>query len=238
MVARETSLSLEISAALDAAGIGADDASTQRVAGFARIILDEAIPRGFVGPKEADRLIPRHIVESAALSVFLQADERLVDVGSGAGLPGLVLACLGWEIVLIEVTEKRVAFLEECVARLGLDRVSVRSARAEDAGHSDLRASADAVVARALAAPPVALELCLPLVREGGRVLIATTPAAGQGSDLGAVADQLGGAPPRWEDLSVPGADPPRCVMIVDKVHQTPDRFPRRAGVPKRRPLG
>jgi 16S rRNA (guanine527-N7)-methyltransferase len=237
MVARETSLLEEITRVFSAAGIRADPARIDQVTAFAGILLDEALPAGFIGPHEADRLVGRHLVESAALAVHL-ADGLVIDVGSGAGLPGLVLACLGREVVLIESLEKRATFLGSAIGQLGMDRVSVRNVRAEDAGRSDLRASAGSVVARALAAPPVALELCLPLARVGGRVLLATTPEAVEDVAVAKAAEVLGGGPPAWATLSVPGADPPRCVMIVDKVHQTPDRFPRRAGVPKRRPLG
>lgn len=233
MVARETS----IAEALANAGAATDRLALDRLSAYTQLLLEKALPLGFIGPHEGDRLVSRHIAESAALVPFLPSGGRVVDVGSGAGLPGLVLACLGWSIDMIETNEKRAAFLEDAVGRLGVD-ARVHNARAEDIGHTDLRGSADAAVARALAPPPVALELCLPLVRLEGRVLLLTTPDATKGTDLGAVAEQLGGGDQEWRELAVPGADPPRCVMIVKKFRPTPDRFPRRAGVPKRRPLG
>src|SRR3712207_2884243 len=110
MVTRETPLSEEIARSFGQAGIHASDEALARVAAYAQVLLDEALPLGFIGPQEADRLVPRHITESAALSLFLAPGERVIDVGSGAGLPGLVVACLRWEMVLVESLEKRATF--------------------------------------------------------------------------------------------------------------------------------
>ena len=237
MVARETYALEEVSEALAAADVPATQEALERLTAYTGILLQEAIPLGFVGPQEADRLLTRHIVESAVLSHFIEPGDRVVDVGSGAGLPGLVLACLGWRVDLVEVTEKRAAFLDSAIQRLGVDG-HVHNVRAEDAGRSELRESADVVLARALAAPGVALELCVPLARVGGRVLIPATEDPSREAALVRVASQLGGGSPIWEELPVPGVDPPRYVMMVDKVRPTTDAFPRRPGVPKRRPLG
>ncbi len=232
------------------AGLATDPQAIARLEAYTGILLQEAIPQGFLGPREADRVLPRHVLESAALAPLLpdsdvppgaghgSADRApIVDIGSGAGLPGLVLACLGWRVTLVESLEKRATFLRDVIRRLDV-RADVRHARAEDAGRSDLRESARAVLARALAEPAVALELCLPFARVGGTVLIPATHDPTSDERLHRVAEALGGAPPRWKELSVPGADPQRCVMIVDKSHPTAERYPRRPGVPKRRPLG
>lgn len=233
MVARETSLSDSLSAA----GVPAPPGAVDKLSILSDLLLTEAVPEGYIGPHEASRLLPRHIVESACLSRFLEADEELIDVGSGAGLPGLVLACLGWPLLLIEAMEKRAAFLERAITLLRV-HASVRVGRAEHVGRSDLRESADVVVARALAEPAVALELCSPLVRTGGRVLLPASPRPERATALAEVAQELMCGPPEWKDLAVPGADSTRYVMIVKKFGPTPGRFPRRPGVPKRRPLG
>jgi 16S rRNA (guanine(527)-N(7))-methyltransferase RsmG len=299
MVTRETSLSQ----GLAAIGITASDLAIRRLALLADLLENDAVDLGFLGPNEGRRVISRHLLESAALLPHIP-EGPVIDVGSGAGLPGLVLAALGRTVVLIESQLKRVAFLQRASVELGAD-AQVRHGRAEEQGRGDLRDSADTVVARALAAPAVALELCMPFVRPGGRLLLPTTPAPESGSTIGTregappddesdpaqptpgpadaatptrhadtrvsdpvvyergvdpdraaalpgcdagapvvasgiaeVAELLGGGAVRWEELSVPGADGPRWVMMVDKRYPTPDRFPRRPGVPKRRPLG
>lgn len=245
MVARETSPSSPsagtpgeaLRAGLAALGLDVPEDAASRLEAYTGILLQEAIPQGFLGPNEADRILERHILESAALAPVLPGRTGVTDVGSGAGLPGIVLGCVGRRVTIIEGLEKRARFLHDVAQRLGVT-VDVRFERAEDAGRGDLRGSADAVVARALAEPAVALELCLPLARVGGLVAIPATRRPEEDERFARVATALGGGAPRWEKLSVPGVDPPRYVMIVDKTRPTAERFPRRSGVPKRRPLG
>ncbi|HEX6349790.1 MAG TPA: RsmG family class I SAM-dependent methyltransferase [Candidatus Dormibacteraeota bacterium] len=156
----------------------------------------------------------------------------LVDVGSGGGMPGIPLALARPQlrVTLLEADARKAAFLTHAAARLGLD-LRVVNERAEVAARSPLREAFDAACCRALAALPVALELCLPLVRVGGRLLALTTEEGVAG------AEQLGGGPAQVV------AAPSRLraqgrVVIVPKVAPTPEAFPRRPGVPARRPLG
>ena len=282
MVTRETSLFQ----GLAEMGLAPSDEEIRRLAKLADLLENDAVDLGFLGPNEGQRVVSRHLLEAAALIPLID-DGPVVDVGSGAGLPGLVLAAFGADVVLIDAQAKRADFLRRASSEIGV-AAEVRHARAEDEGHADLREAAGAVVARALAAPATALELCLPFARPGGRFLLLASPeedsvppdvsdgdptdrgdaalsvgraearadvelasvddlTAGTGlrdayapvrRDLRAAARLLGGADPRWMPLSVPGADGPRWVMMVDKRAPTPDRFPRRPGVPKRRPLG
>jgi 16S rRNA (guanine527-N7)-methyltransferase len=232
MVARETSLSQGLSEM----GIQASSGAVGRLAGLTEILATEGIEKGFLGPKEASRILPRHVLESACLLPLLPDEGDIVDVGSGAGLPGLVLAGLGRPVTLVESLERRAEFLRHISTELGLAS-TVICGRAEDVGRSELRDSFSAVVARALADLPVAFELCLPLCRVGGWLAMLASPPEGSGG-LDSISEQLGGAPAEWIERSVPGADGSRWVIIVRKIRPTPERFPRRPGVPKRRPLG
>ena len=163
---------------------------------------------------------------------------KVVDVGSGAGLPGLPLkiARPELELTLIEADQGKAAFLVHACATLGLARVEVVASRAEEAGHDPrLREAFDAAVARALAPLPVLVELCLPLVRVGGRRLSQKT----EGEDPGAAAraiELLGGALAAVH-RSPSGARRTGTVVVIDKVRPTPATYPRRAGVPARKPL-
>jgi 16S rRNA (guanine(527)-N(7))-methyltransferase RsmG len=277
MVTRETS----IRSGLLRMGLPSDDVTVGRLERYAQILEDRAIPRGFLGPNEGPRIVSRHILESAALARVLPADGSLIDVGSGAGLPGAVLACLRpGPTTLLDSLERRAAFLREVIVELGLD-ASVGCSRAEEAARSPLRDSFDVATSRALAVPASALELTSPFVRAGGAAatLVALeepSSGAGQAADpssastegdldpreggagspalghegrgpdaaaalsarLTPVAEQLGCGDVRILPLEVPGADAPRWVMIVNKLRSTPDRFPRRTGIPSRRPLG
>jgi len=163
---------------------------------------------------------------------------RVVDVGSGGGLPGLPLKIMRpeLEMTLVEADRNKAAFLVSACAQLGLAGVEVVDRRAEEVGRDPRHREAfDAAVARAVAPMPVLAELCLPLVRVGGRLLAQKT----ESEDLSVAAramDLLGGAPPivsRAPSHARQGG----TVARVDKVRPTPDAYPRRAGVPARKPL-
>ncbi len=164
--------------------------------------------------------------------------QKVVDVGSGAGLPGLPLkiARPELELTLIEADQGKAAFLVHACATLGLARVEVVARRAEEAGHDPrLREAFDAAVARALAPLPVLAELCLPLVRVGGRLLAQKTEGEDVSSARHAI-EIMGG-----ELLAVmPAPSAGRrvgTVVVIGKLRPTPAVYPRRPGVPARKPL-
>jgi 16S rRNA (guanine527-N7)-methyltransferase len=138
---------------------------------YAEALADAGVVRGLIGPREVPRLWERHLLNCAALTIALSDGERVADVGSGAGLPGLVVAILraDLEVVLLEPLLRRTVFLEEMVAALGLTNVTVRRARAQDC--PDLRGTFDVVTARAVAPLTKLLDWSLPLLRDGGRLL-------------------------------------------------------------------
>jgi len=169
---------------------------------------------------------------------YLSDVTTLVDVGSGGRLPGLPLKIMvpRLQVTLVEADGRKAAFLTQACARLGLPGVRVVGRRAEDAAHDgDLREAFDVAVARALAPMPVLAELCLPFVRVGGRLLAQKT----RDEDVGAAAraiELLGGGPTLVEPAPS-RARSAGVVVVVEKVAPTPGAYPRRAGVPSRRPL-
>lgn len=140
---------------------------------YERLLATDGIEYGLVGPREGDRLWDRHILNSAAISELIAADATVLDVGSGAGLPGIPLALArpDLRVTLLEAQERRVAFLRSCVAELGLVHVEVVRGRAEDPPVQDQVRGADVVTARALAPLDRLARWCLPLVRSGGVIL-------------------------------------------------------------------
>jgi 16S rRNA (guanine527-N7)-methyltransferase len=178
--------------------------------------------------------------DSLVLLDFLpQGPLKVIDVGSGGGLPGLPLrlARPDLALTLLEANQRKAAFLVQAVATLGLSDVEVVARRAEDAGHAARHREAyDFALARALAPMPVLAELCLPFVAVGGRLLAMKTNAAVEAASARAAISRLGG------ELLEIGAAPSTArslgeVVVVEKVRPTPPEFPRRPGVPSRRPL-
>jgi 16S rRNA (guanine527-N7)-methyltransferase len=178
------------------------------------------------------------IADSLVLLDHLGDAEKVVDVGSGGGLPGLPLkiARPRLSMTLVEADQAKAAFLVRTCAALGLRDVEVLARRAEDVGRDpSYREIFDVAVARAVAPMPVLVELCLPLVRVGGRLLAQKTESEDLDAATRAV-ELMGGALNRV----VPAPSSVRhagTVVIVDKLRPTPPAYPRRAGVPSRKPM-
>ncbi|HUA28200.1 MAG TPA: 16S rRNA (guanine(527)-N(7))-methyltransferase RsmG [Streptosporangiaceae bacterium] len=137
---------------------------------YADLLAGPGVERGLIGPREAARLWERHIMNCAALAELVPHPSSVIDLGSGAGLPGIVIAILipDARVVLLEPMARRAAFLEECVADLCLPNATVRRGRAEDLAGELV---ADVVVARAVAPMQRLAGLALGLVRPAGLVL-------------------------------------------------------------------
>ncbi|WP_435771933.1 16S rRNA (guanine(527)-N(7))-methyltransferase RsmG [Nocardioides sp. SYSU DS0651] len=187
---------------------------------YAQLLATDGVLRGLIGPREAPRLWERHIVNCALLAPALPAGGSVADVGSGAGLPGIVLALArpDVELTLIEPLLRRTTFLEEVVADLGLDNVTVRRMRA-DALHGEARF--DVVTARAVAPLDGLADWCMPLVAPEGALLAMKGESAE--AEIDAARDHLralGCASPEVEVLGADvdpglGVEPIRVVRIA-----------------------
>jgi 16S rRNA (guanine527-N7)-methyltransferase len=155
---------------------------------YARLLAGPGVERGLIGPHEVFRLWDRHLLNSAAIAELVPRPSTVVDIGSGAGLPGIVLALLlpDCEITLLEPMLRRTAFLHQCVDALGLANAKVSRGRAEDAAG---RMSADVVTARAVAPLDRLAALALGVLRPGGTLLAIKGARAAQ--EVAAAADVL-----------------------------------------------
>jgi 16S rRNA (guanine527-N7)-methyltransferase len=183
----------------------------------------------------------RHFLDSLRCALSWGADVRsAIDVGAGAGLPGLPLKILrpGLRLTLVESVEKKAAFLRHIVAMLELTDVTIVAERAEAVGQEAAhRERYDVAVARAVAALRVLAEYCLPLCRVGGRFLAPKGAQIEQElADAQLAIGTLGGRLMGVEDVELPGSDR-RSLVVVEKIAPTPAQYPRRVGVPAKRPL-
>jgi 16S rRNA (guanine527-N7)-methyltransferase len=165
---------------------------------YAELLATDGVTRGLIGPRETERLWERHLLNCAVVAELLPERGSLVDIGSGAGLPGVVLAMLrpSLEVTLLEPLLRRSVFLEECIAELGLTNTTVLRARAEDKAAARIRA--DVATARAVAPLDRLTGWAAPLLRPGGQLLAIKGQSA---------ADELAAASPVLARLGVRSAE-------------------------------
>jgi 16S rRNA (guanine527-N7)-methyltransferase len=191
-------------------------------------VLEEARSLGFLGPGEVER----HLEHARAFVDLIEDGERVLDLGSGGGVPGLVVAacCVDVAVTLVDARERATAFLSRSAARLGMDIAVVRGRAEELARHPDLRGSFDVVTSRSFGAPAVTAECAAGFLRPGGRLLVSEPPDSTD----------------RWpvEGCArtglVPGAvcvGRGATIRVLDMVGACPAGIPRQNGVPGRRPL-
>jgi 16S rRNA (guanine527-N7)-methyltransferase len=189
------------------------------VRGFHAMLADEGVLRGLVGPREVTRLWARHRLNSAAVVPFLPERGQVIDLGSGAGLPGIVIAAMrpDCEVVLLEPMERRTDWLAEVADRLALTNVVVVRGRAEEVQG---RYEADAVTARAVASLDKLYGWALPLLRDGG-TLVALKGGKAEEEILAArkAGKKWGaGTPDVLEAPTIAGVEPTRVVRVVREV--------------------
>lgn len=187
---------------------------------YAALLAGPGVDRGLIGPRESDRLWERHLLNSAALGELVPDGARVLDVGSGAGLPGIPLALARPDlvIVLLEPMARRVVWLREVVAVLGL-AVSVHRGRAEDPGVRQELGGNDVVTARAVAPLGRLAGWSLPLVTPGGRLLAVKGASAEQEAarDVDAVRT-AGGAAVEIVRCGATIVRPPTTVIVVPRL--------------------
>jgi 16S rRNA (guanine527-N7)-methyltransferase len=185
---------------------------------YAELLITDGVMRGLVGPREAPRVWDRHLLNCAVLSEMIPLGASVIDVGSGAGLPGIVLAVVRPDltITLVEPLARRTAFLSEAVTSLGLDAaVTVVRARAEDLV-GGLLPTADVVTARAVAPLDRLAGWCLPLVAVGGRLLaVKGASAADEVTEHRVAIARLGGSEPVIARCGVGVVDPPTTIVEI-----------------------
>ena len=186
---------------------------------YAELLADMGVEWGVIGPREVERLWDRHLLNCAAVAELFEPGERVADIGSGAGLPGLPLAIAkpGVRVVLVESLMRRAEFLRTVVADLELD-VDVVRGRAEDAAVREAVGGCDAVVSRAVASLDKLARWSLPLLRPGGRmVAIKGERAYDEVLEHRRVMTKLGATDARVMECGVSYLSPPTTVVVASR---------------------
>ena len=227
-------------------GIALDDAKIESFREFYRAIREWNVRVNLTSDADWETMLERHFLESLTVVDALPnrtADgAEFVDVGSGAGLPGIPLAIAFPESrgVLLDSRAKKVEFLQCAISRLGLSNLRAVHGRAETLAHrADMREGFDFVFARAVAKMPALAELTLPFCRAGGVVVAHKTESAdAELRDAERAVSEMGGGGIERIRPSVGEPDSRRLLAVVYKEGRTPSRYPRNAGIPMKRPVG
>lgn len=224
---------------LAALGIVADEKQLDTLAAYGARLMQANQVTNLTAIRDPDEAARLHFLDSAALLALEDfAGRRVADVGSGAGFPGIPLRVLRPDVKLtvIDSVGKKMDFVRESCRALGLDDVQCLWGRAEEL--PGLRESFDVAVSRAVAELPLLAELCLPLVRVGGRFLAMKKPDCDEEAARGEFAVRaLGGRTRQIKRYTVPGTDVVHALVVVEKVKHTPPQYPRRWAQIRKKPL-
>ena len=233
-----------ISAGLEELGLTGrvPEDAPEKLARYGQLLLEKNQVMNLTAIRERSGVARLHMLDCAALLNCADfSGKTLIDVGTGAGFPGMVLKLLvpSLELTLLDSLNKRLDWLAQLGGALDVQGMRTVHARAEDAGQDPaLRERFDFATARAVAALPLLCELCLPFVKVGGLFLaMKSTASDGETADAAAAFHTLGGQVRQRFDYAIPGTEVVHRVVMVEKISPTPPKYPRRWGKIQRSPL-
>lgn len=189
-------------------------------------------------PKE---IILKHFIDSITIAPYLKNAQSILDIGTGAGFPGIPLAILenSKDFVLMDSLNKRIIFLQEVIQNIALTGVQAIHGRAEELGkEKEHREHYDLVASRAVAKLNILLEYMLPFVKVGGRCICMKSQEIEEELEEAKQAiELLGGKLERVDEIILPESDVKRKIIVIQKVRQTPIKYPRKPGTPTKEPI-
>ncbi len=208
---------------------------------FKDLLLEWNQKMNLTAIEEEKEVIVKHFIDSLSILPWVGNNgESIVDVGTGAGFPGIPIKiiCENSKITLMDALEKRVKFLDTVIVETGLKGITAVHGRAEDLGVNPVyREKFDIAVARAVAGLPVLLEYCLPFVKIGGIFIAMKGSSTEEIEASGRALDILGGKIEEVRRIVLPFSDFSRNIIIIRKFRQTPTKYPRKSGKPSKEPL-
>lgn len=221
-------------------GVPLDEKQTAMLEEYARLLVEWNEKINLTAICDNEGIAVKHFLDSLSAITTGYVKGKVIDVGTGAGFPGLVLKVARPEIslTLLDSLNKRINFLKEVSNALELEGVEFVHARAEDGARGALRGSFDTVVSRAVANMTALSELCIPYLKVGGRFLALKGPLANEELEKSKRAIHiLGGEVEKVAEVKIPYSELSHKIIIVKKVRQTPLQYPRKAGIPTKNPL-
>lgn len=223
--------------------IDADDKMVDDFSKYRDILIEWNQKMNLTGIEDEKEVFIKHFLDSVSATTkgYISKDASIIDVGTGAGFPGIPLKICYKElkVTLLDSLNKRINFLQEVCNSIGLDNVEFIHGRAEDFGKSeDYREQFDIATARAVAGLPVLMELCVPFVKVGGYFICLKGPNANLELEESKKAmEVLGVEFVEKIDIELPEVDLEHNILVFKKVTNTPEKYPRKAGKPSKSPI-
>ena len=218
-----------------------DNVSAEKFAVYMELLREWNEKINLTAITDEEGILVKHFFDSCSISEFVDNNSKIIDVGTGAGFPGLPLKIVNdtLNITLVDSLNKRINFLNEVKNKLGLKNVETVHGRAEDVGiDNKYREKYDFVVSRAVAELRILVEYLLPLVKVGGKVIAMKGPNIDEEVENAKKAVKLlGGEIERIESFRLGNTDNERTVIIIKKIKNTESKYPRKAGIPRKNPL-
>ena len=190
---------------------------------------------------EQNDIILKHFIDCLTIKKYLKDNDKIVDIGTGAGLPGIPLAIMSGanKFTLVDSLNKRVNFLNDVKEKIDLKNIEAIHSRAEEFGQNKIyREKYDVAVSRAVANLSVLLEYLLPTVKVGGKVIcMKGSQVQDEINEAKYALKELGGVIKLTDEFCLPETDMKRNIIIIEKIKNTPKKYPRKSGTPSKQPL-
>ena len=218
-----------------------DDEQAEKFYNYMNSLLEWNEKINLTAITEPNDIIIKHFVDSLTINKYIELNKSLIDIGTGAGFPGIPLGLIRADskILLVDSLNKRINFLEKMCDSLKLKNVNTKHARVEELAHNlNYREKFDYATSRAVASLNVLLEYMLPFVNKDGYcICMKSSNASAEIEQAKKALEVLGGKIERVDEFNLPGTDINRTIIIVKKIRNTLDKYPRKPGTPSKEPI-
>ncbi len=226
---------------VDKLGINLSEIQLKQFYNYMNLLIEWNKKINLTAITEPDEIILKHFVDSLTIFKYISDGTKVVDVGTGAGFPGIPLKIVRQDvdITLLDSLQKRINFLDEVINELNLEKITTIHSRVEDFGkNKKYREEFDIATSRAVANLSTLSEYLLPLVKVGGKVISMKGSLIQEELENSKNAIKiLGGQIEKVDEFDLPNSDISRNIVLIDKIKNTPNRYPRKAGEPSKKPL-